>query len=196
MKPNYYSCIINQRIYQSLTPHAKKTKLHPNTFTSINIFIDFLFLIALFLYNRGSLQKIVFIPLLCCIILTHTFLDFFDGHVARVQKKTSNLGATLDHISDAFFYIPYFLYMAYVALYLKKAVNALLLGLIVLVFTVCMLTVRFNNFSHAIEYIGLYFEINRQKIPEKYKDKDAPITDFILLVLLFYVFPIYIIASK
>ncbi len=79
MKPNYYSCIINQRIYQSLTPACQKTKLHPNTFTSINIFIDFLFLIALFLYNRGTLQKLFSYPYyVVSYSLTHSWISSTD----------------------------------------------------------------------------------------------------------------------
>ncbi len=196
MKPNYYSCIINKQIYSSLTPPAKSTSLHPNVFTSINIFMDFVLLYMFYLYNNNSIPKTTFIPIFICVTIIHTFLDFFDGHVARTQGKTSKIGATLDHIADGLFYIPYVLYMLYVALWLGKGTVAFIIGIFVLIYTITMLTYRFNSCAAAIEYIGLYFEIDESKIPLQYQHTEAPITDFALLILLFYVFPIYIIASK
>ena len=196
MKPNYYSSIVNKQIYESLTPPAQKTSIHPNVLTGINIFVDFIFIASLYFYNNNSIPKVAYLPMLLCIIAIHTFLDFFDGHVARTQNKTSTLGARLDNIADGLFYIPYVLYMLYVAIYLKKATVLFIIGLIVLIATIAMLALRFNSLSVAIEYFGLYFEVHESKIPLQYQNTDAPITDFILLVFLLYVVPVSIIMSK
>lgn len=196
MKPNYYSSIVNKKIYECIYPIAATTCLHPNTITCINIFLDIVCIASLYFYNTGKLPKHIFIPLFLLFICIHTFLDFLDGAVARVQKKTSKIGATLDNIADALFYIPYFFYMLYVALYLRKGVVIFVFGVVTLLYTIGMLSARFKSMSAAIEYIGLYFEIDQHKIPLEYHDKDAPITDYFLLFMLMYVFPMLIISQR
>ena len=156
MKPHYYSSIVNKKIYEAIRPLAATTPLHPNVITSINIALDFVCIASLYFYNIGKFPRHIFIPVFILLIFTHTFLDFLDGAVARIQHKTSKIGATLDNIADGLFYIPYAFYMLYVALCLRKGLTLFVFGIIVLIGTIIMLAIRFKNLSNAIEYNIIY----------------------------------------
>ncbi len=185
MKPNMYSSKYNKWMYQWMGDVAQHVHIHPNVFTSMNICIDIL-LIGLIYY-----QKLSYITLFIIMIL-HTLLDFFDGCLARVQKKTSKLGGILDNIADLGYYIPLYIYVFYL-IYKKKHYVLGGIGLGVLTLALILFTIRFKSFEDAIEYIGLMFEIDRDKIPHIDTDT-APFYDFVILFIIIYLIPFLIIT--
>jgi len=69
--------------------------IEPNYVTLFNVIPS-----ALTIYNLYNEQYIFFI----IFFTIRSFLDCYDGHLARTYKKTSNFGATLDLLLDVSFF--------------------------------------------------------------------------------------------
>jgi len=124
-------------------------------------------------------------------MILHTFLDFFDGCVARMQQKTSSIGALLDNIADLGYYIPLYGFVLYTIYTQHKCVFGLF-GVSTLLGALYIFTCRFHSFTLAVDYISLMFEIDRDKIPH-IKTDTAPFYDFFILLTIIYIIPIFIL---
>ena len=191
IKPNMYTTKYNKNFYRKLSKLAVKTSIHPNALTSINIVIDVLFIVLIYLtYYTQSINGFIIVGLLPVIMLSHTFLDFFDGCVARCNNKTSKLGANLDHVADTFYYFPLYILCAYISVYSpNRWVLVPFITLIILLLTsLGIFAKRYGSLEKAFNYIGLYVEINEDSVSDCVDTtKDAPDSDFIMLMFMVFV---------
>ena len=185
MKKNIYSPEYNKWMYRWMKSFADVTDIHPNVWTGMNIFIDCIF-IYLLVQNKLTCGSLILIMLL------HTFLDFFDGCVARAQQKYSTLGARLDNISDLCYYIPLYIYV-FMCIFKKQQYMLGGIGMIILSIALIIFSHRFRSFTNAIDYISMMFEIDKDKIPHIHTDT-APFYDFLILLSILYVIPFLIIT--
>ena len=122
--PEATATSIDLLFYKLLEKVPKKPfcYIHPNVATLLGFFcIPF---ILANIHNNGTMVAGV------GIILLKSFLDILDGKLARRCDKTSDIGHTLDHLSDLMFYQSIFIYLLYLSFIHRRPYHSLIIFLI------------------------------------------------------------------
>ena len=111
LKMKYYFII---EIASVISWLSFKFKVSPNNLSCLNVFLAFLGAVCL------SVPYATYNYLALIIFFSKNVLDYADGFVARVSKKTSTTGAFLDEWSGIIFYFCFISH--YLFMFIKKLV--------------------------------------------------------------------------
>jgi len=136
---------IDLYIYKLLENIPKKPfcYFHPNVATLLGLFcIPF---ILHNIYYKGGLGAAV------GIILLKSMLDILDGKIARRCNKTSELGHTLDHLSDLLFYQAIFIMLLYLSFVARKPYHSIMIFFIMVNIYKYVVELHYNsNFQNPV----------------------------------------------